>query len=87
MNSAEQSHTSNRTQGDPTKLAPTIAVQRINTLCVLQGPSVQLVGRAGSDPRECEPQLLLRVCTPQPPSLAKCHQTLKYFYFIFLGKI
>ena len=44
----------------------------------------------GSDPRECEPQLLLRVCTPQPPSLAKCHQTLKYFYFILqfylLGK-
>ena len=79
MNSAEQSHTSNRTQGDPTKLAPTIAVQRINTLCVLQGPSVQLVGRAGSDPRECEPQLLLRVCAQNPP-LAPNVTKLKYFF-------
>ena len=85
MNSAEQSHTSNRTQGDPTKLAPNIALLQyiIHTLYVLQLYSRGWrASRAGSDPREFEPQLVLRVCTPDPPSLAKCHQTLKYFFFL-----
>ena len=78
MNSAEQSHTSNRTQGDHTKLAP-------EPLYIITHP-VRVYSRGewsragGSDPRECEPQLLLRVCTPTtPPSCAKCHQTVKCF--------
>ena len=68
MNSAEQSHSSNRTQGDPTNITRTITLTiRAYLQHCGQCKQSRLKGQAGFDPREREPQLVPCVFAPLPP--------------------